>query len=90
MVIEATAIPLSEFLNTFVQGEQGRFIIDKTGLDGLIDIPYQVLDVGPFEVGGNSASIFPEVLSQLGLKLEPARGPVEFLVIDRIDRPTPN
>jgi uncharacterized protein (TIGR03435 family) len=89
VTIAATAIQLSEFLDMFVQGEQGRLIVDKTGLDGLIDIPYQVLDVGPFDVA-NGPSIFPEVLSQLGLKLEPARGPVEFLVVDHIERPSEN
>jgi uncharacterized protein (TIGR03435 family) len=30
------------------------------------------------------------VQEQLGLKLESARGPVEYLVIESIDRPTPD
>jgi uncharacterized protein (TIGR03435 family) len=28
--------------------------------------------------------------AQLGLKLEPARAPREFIVIDRVERPSPN
>jgi uncharacterized protein (TIGR03435 family) len=46
------------------------------------------------EMGGanssNEMSIFPALQEQLGLKMEPKRGPVETLVIDHVEQPSPN
>jgi len=36
------------------------------------------------------ALIFAAVEAQLGLTLEPAKAPREFIVIDRVERPSPN
>ena len=77
----------------------GRPVVDKTGLTGLFEIhleyaPDETLpDALPPSFATNEprgASIFTAVQEQLGLRLDSGRGPGEFLVIDRIERPTPN
>ena len=64
-----------------------RRIIDETGLSGRFDVK---LEYSRGQKDVERPSIFTAIQEQLGLKLEPARGPINVLVIDSISRPTPD
>jgi uncharacterized protein (TIGR03435 family) len=81
----------------------GRIVQDRTGLTGNYDFsltwtpdnmpqrPPGAPDVPPqingVAVDPNGPSLFTAVQEQLGLKLDSQRGPVEVLVIDRVEKP---
>lgn len=73
-----------------------RPVIDKTGLTGVynfeLDFSYQPITAAPSQDGvaaePSSPDIFTALQKQLGLKLEPARGPVQQLIIDHVERPS--
>ena len=69
----------------------GRPVVDETGLAGEWALTINWM---PDVAGGDSSlpSIFTAMREQLGLKLEPVRGAVDVLVIDRAarDRPRTN
>ncbi len=70
-----------------------RKVVEKTGLAGkrfdfdLTWMPEDRRDADPANAG---PSIFTALEEQLGLKLVPSKAPVQVLVIDHIERPTPN
>ena len=63
---------------------RGRPVLDKSGLTGYY--AYTLEYTGTTD----GVSIFTALQEQLGLKLEPARGPIDVVVIDHIERPTEN
>jgi uncharacterized protein (TIGR03435 family) len=72
-------------------------VIDRTGLTGTYDLELRWtpdnLRSNPADAGASTPdapSIFAALQEQLGLKLEAQRGPVEFLVIDSVEQPTPD
>jgi uncharacterized protein (TIGR03435 family) len=74
-----------------------RTVIDKTGLTDAFDIelswtpdPTMLPNGVPAPTNPSGASIFTALQEQLGLRLISDRGPVEVLVIDRINRPKPD
>jgi uncharacterized protein (TIGR03435 family) len=69
----------------------GRKVIDKTGLSGAANITLKWSDDVAAEQGGsNVVSIFTALQEQLGLKLQPSKGPVDTLVIDHVEMPSEN
>lgn len=75
-----------------------RPVVDLTGLDKNYDFtlsyrperpPDASLDNLPPEVR-DRPTLFDALKQQLGLKLQPQKGPVHYLVIDHIDRPSDN
>lgn len=75
--------------------DAGRVIIDKTGVPGRfdIDLHWQPDDAPPMHLNGEEVtlpSLFTALQEQLGLRLEPAKGPVEVLVIDDVHQPSAN
>jgi len=68
-----------------------REVIDKTGLPGAADIALKYSDdVAQTQGGADVISIFTAVEEQLGLKLQPSKGPVDTLVVDSVEMPTPD
>jgi uncharacterized protein (TIGR03435 family) len=65
----------------------GRVIVDETGLSGRYDL---LLEWNPDQSDADTPSLFAAIREQLGLKLEPVRAPVEVLIVDRVERPTPD
>jgi uncharacterized protein (TIGR03435 family) len=89
-----------ELMDAFFEnvGHLGRFVVDRTGIDGTIDFsmeytpetksaPAAGVD-GQTDLLGTS---FAEAIrEQLGLKLEPAKASVPVPVIDHVEQPSEN
>ena len=93
----ASLAQLTQMLSQFTQ----RIVIDRTGLKGSFDIDLTFTPermpqgppppgAPPLTIDPNGPSLFTALQEQLGLKLESDRAPVEVLVIDHVERPTPD
>jgi uncharacterized protein (TIGR03435 family) len=68
--------------------QAGRPVEDHTGLKG--DFDFQI-EWAPEETPDSAdPSLFTVLKEQLGLKLQPAKGTTEILVIDQISHPSAN
>ena len=76
-----------------LQGLTDRPVINRTGLTGTYDFE---LRFSPATLASPPAnlpdlpSLYAAMQEQLGLRLEPTSGPIEFLVVERIERPSPD
>lgn len=80
----------------FIAGHLDRPMADRTGLTGLYDVTLEYTPQPPTGMSGNAPvageniSIFTAIRDQLGVKVDAARGPVEVIVIDQLERPEPD
>ncbi len=84
------SIPL---LTQWLSLHAGRKVVDNSGLTGTYDFTLQWAPDSPasgVETADDGPSLFTAIQEQLGLKLEPAKGPVETFVIDDIEKPSEN
>jgi uncharacterized protein (TIGR03435 family) len=90
-----------EMLADRLSYQMDRIVVDHTGLDGLFDLKLEYAPAvlangapaGP-DVGAPDPSAPPTIVTalqeQLGLKLESQTAPVDVLVVDHIEEPSPN
>jgi uncharacterized protein (TIGR03435 family) len=88
-----------EYLAFTLSRSTDRRVIDRTALPARYDVNLQFLPDAAKTAGpdGSGAAISPDCADlaaalpkQLGLKLESAKGPVEFLVVEHAEKPTGN
>jgi uncharacterized protein (TIGR03435 family) len=92
---QSEGVDLKELAN-MLSRRVGRPVINQTGLAGEFRFELswlQDLQAGQAAVpaaANDGPSLFTALQEQLGLKLESSRNPVEVLVIESVERPTPN
>ena len=83
---------IADSLGTYTR----RTVIDKTGVTGFFDISMELPPIQPGAGVNDPAPIdagpapFTVLREQLGLILESGTGPLEYLVIDSVERPSEN
>ena len=86
----ATATTLDRWVHSpFLSG---RPVVDSTGLTGAYDftLTWCLNELTGRLSTSDAPSLFTAIQEQLGLKMAPAKVPVEVIVIDHIERPTDN
>lgn len=68
----------------------GRTVVDKTGLTGKYDFDLKWTPDDQQGTADAGPSLFTALEEQLGLKLVPAKGPVDTLVVDHAEKPSEN
>jgi uncharacterized protein (TIGR03435 family) len=87
--LTAIGVPMST-LARLISSDAGRFVIDATNLEG--DFEFR-LSWNPRPLSDQPVdrpTLFAALEQQLGLRLQPATAPVEIVVVDQIERPTPD
>jgi uncharacterized protein (TIGR03435 family) len=73
-----------------LENQLNCIVRDETGLLGTYDYTLAWTPDDPAHAESSGPSLFTAVKEQLGLKLEMQKRPVDVIIIDHIERPTPN
>ena len=96
VTLHAKAATMAVLVKVLGSTEFDRPVVDRTGITGKFYFEMTFLSdrrkggvaAPPMEDEPNAPpGIFTAIQDQLGLKLEPAKGPVETLVIDKVQKP---
>lgn len=89
--MEGDRVPISELVRVLAVA-LNQPVLDRTNRPGTFDIRLQFINEVPGAPPSDSPgpSVFIALQEQLGLRLQSAKGPVEFLVIDHVERPSAN
>jgi len=70
----------------------GRKVVDSTGMDGIytFDLKFTPQDQLLAGAEHDAPDIYTALQQQLGLELRPAKGTVDYVVVDSISLPSPN
>jgi uncharacterized protein (TIGR03435 family) len=73
----------------------GRKVVDKTGLTGVYDFTLKWTPIDMAAAASNTnqeaePEIFTALKEQLGLEVKSAKGPIDVLIVDRLDMPDAN
>jgi uncharacterized protein (TIGR03435 family) len=88
-------------LASYLSDEAGRPVVDQTGLTGSYEVKLEWIRDQPQAIPGvappaaappdvTGPSLFTAIQEQLGLKLEPKKGPIDMLIVDRAEKPSEN
>lgn len=84
-------ISMKQFAEMNLSMRLNRTVIDKTGLTGEYDFEVKYLDDrGATSTDASGPDFLTALREQLGLRLEPQKGPVEVLVVDKAEKASEN
>ena len=88
--IRVRAVTLTRLAEGMLSTVRGELVVDETGIPGTFDVELSWRPETSTDASDERPAFSTALQEQLGLKLEPQRRPVDVLVVESIERPTPD